>query len=327
MIPTQRVRRVVTALAVPAILLTAAACGSEDSSSSGPLATVSGKAGEQPTIELDEDAGVTETSVEVLSEGDGAQVKQGDMLGMDVIGKTPGGDSDLVNTWMTQDGQSTTSDEPGAPPRPQLVTQAGVESALPEAITEPLIGTPVGSRVKIEGTAGDLLGDTAEAVGLDQSQGLVWVFDINVAIDPTSTAEGEQAPVEEGLPEVVAEGQEPATITIPEGDAPTELREQTLIEGDGAEVLAGHTLFVQYTGVNWDGGEKFDSSWDRDGGASFQIGGGQVISGWDETLVGKHVGDRVLMVLPPDKAYGEAGNASIPGNSTLVFVVDIIGVA
>ncbi|WP_019434995.1 FKBP-type peptidyl-prolyl cis-trans isomerase [Streptomyces sp. AA0539] len=325
MIPTKRARRVVAALAVPAILLTAAACGSDDgSSSSGPLAAVSGKPGEQPTIELDEDAAAGKTSVEVLTEGDGAEVKQGDMLGMDVIGKTTGEQSDLVNTWMTQDGQPTTSDET---PRPQLVTQAGVESALPEAITEPLIGTQVGSRVKVEGTAGELLGETADAVGLDKDQGMVWVFDINVAIDPTSSATGEQAPVEEGMPEVVAEGQEPATITIPDGDAPAELREQTLIEGDGAEVLAGHTLFVQYTGVNWEDGEKFDSSWDRDGGASFQIGAGQVISGWDETLVGKHVGDRVLMVLPPDKAYGEAGNASIPGNSTLVFVVDIIGVA
>ncbi len=146
MIPTKRARRVVAALAVPAILLTAAACGSDDgSSSSGPLAAVSGKPGEQPTIEFDEDAAAGKTSVEVLTEGDGAEVKQGDMLGMDVIGKTTGEQSDLVNTWMTQDGQPTTSDET---PRPQLVTQAGVESALPEAITEPLIGTQVaaGSR-------------------------------------------------------------------------------------------------------------------------------------------------------------------------------------
>ncbi len=60
--------------------------------------------------------------------------------------------------------------------------------------------------------------------------------------------------------------------------------------------------------------------------ADFVIGNGQVIAGWDEGLVGQTVGSQVLLVVPPDKGYGTAGNtdAGIKGTDTLVFVVDIL---
>ena len=56
------------------------------------------------------------------------------------------------------------------------------------------------------------------------------------------------------------------------------------------------------------------------------IGKGSVIAGWDEGLVGQTVGSQVLLVVPPDKGYGAAGNtdAGIKGTDTLVFVVDIL---
>lgn len=59
------------------------------------------------------------------------------------------------------------------------------------------------------------------------------------------------------------------------------------------------------------------------------IGAGQLIPGFDEGLVGQTVGSRVLLVIPPDKGYGTAGNsqAGISGTDTLVFVVDILAAA
>ena len=57
----------------------------------------------------------------------------------------------------------------------------------------------------------------------------------------------------------------------------------------------------------------------------FPGGEAQVIDGWNEGLVGKKVGDQVVLVVPPDKGYGEQGSEpSIPGNATLIFVVDIL---
>ncbi|RKN38178.1 FKBP-type peptidyl-prolyl cis-trans isomerase [Streptomyces hoynatensis] len=331
MIPTKRARRIVAVLAVPAILLPVAACGSDDSGSSdssGPVATVSGKPGEQPDISIDEDASVPEeTKTEVLEQGDGAEVQEGDYLRLDVVGKTVEGGQDLVNTWVDQNGQPTTDTEG---PRSQVIAQAGTESSLPASVTAPIVGTKVGSRVQVVGRASELLGDAAQQVGLSEDDGVVWVFDVIGAagVDPQAAAQGEQAEPEEGMPEVEADGQEPATITIPEGqDPPEELRDQVLIQGDGPEVTGGQALVVQYTGVTWADGTKFDSSWDRDSASAFQIGTGSVVPGWDQGLVGKHVGDRVLLVIPPDMGYGDQEQGSIPANSTLVFVVDIVGAA
>jgi hypothetical protein len=330
MISITRARRTVAVLAaVPALLLTAA-CGSEDGGSSddastqpgGPVATVSGEPGAPPEISVDAEADVSaETVVEVVNEGDGAEIKDGDFLRVDVVSRVMGADMELLNSWNIPEGGT----------QQQFVVQVGTESSLPEAATTPLVGSTVGSRVQVEGQVGDMLGPGAEQAGLAADDGVVWVFDIAGAatVEPQSRAEGEQAPVEEGLPEVVAEGEEPATLTIPEGeDPPQELREQVLIEGDGPEVESGQGLIAQYTGVTWASGEKFDSSWDREVPAGFQIGTGAVVQGWDEGLVGKHVGDRVLLVIPPDLGYGEqeAGDGAVPAGSTLVFVVDIVGV-
>ena len=94
-------------------------------------------------------------------------------------------------------------------------------------------------------------------------------------------------------------------------------------------VTAGQTISVHYTGVVYDGGKQFDSSWDRGQPADFVIGKGQVIAGWDEGLVGQTVGSQVLLVVPPDKGYGADGQpaAGIKGTDTMVFVVDILGAA
>ncbi|GAA3882117.1 FKBP-type peptidyl-prolyl cis-trans isomerase [Streptomyces sedi] len=330
MIPTQRAHRLVAALAVPALFLTAA-CGSEsgdDKGGDGPVATVSGKSGEQPEIEIDEEAAVAdETVVEVLAEGDGAEIAEGDYLRMDVLATTVEQGAELVNTWRTTEGEPSEETEDGA--KPQVIAQANVESSLPQAVTQPLIGQQVGSRVQVEGQAGELLGPAAQQVGLSEDDGVVWVFDIvaSAQVDPAGSVEGEQADSEDGLPAVEI-GDGGPEITIPEGeDPPEELREQLLVEGDGPEVADGQALVVQYTGVTWADGEVFDSSWERESASAFQIGTGSVVAGWDESLVGKKVGDRVLLVLPPDMAYGDQENGGIPAGSTLVFVVDIIGAA
>jgi peptidylprolyl isomerase len=113
-------------------------------------------------------------------------------------------------------------------------------------------------------------------------------------------------------------------ITLPDADPPTELVSEVIVDGDGETVAAGDLLLADYTGVLWDDGEEFDSSWSRGAPAAFGIGTGAVIAGWDSGLVGTSVGDRVLLVIPPELGYGEQGSpGGIPPNATLVFAVDI----
>ena len=116
-------------------------------------------------------------------------------------------------------------------------------------------------------------------------------------------------------------------VTIKEGaQPPEELISRDLVKGNGARIEAGDQVSVRYTGVNWSNGEKFDASWDRGSDPiSFPIGVGQVIPGWDEGVTGMRAGGRRLLIIPPDLGYGAQGQPpAIPGNETLVFVVDAV---
>ena len=115
-------------------------------------------------------------------------------------------------------------------------------------------------------------------------------------------------------------------LTFPETPAPEDLGVEVLLQGSGETVEAGDDLEVNYYGQIWDG-RMFDNSYDRGAPISFPIGVGAVIGGWDDGLVGKLVGSRVLLSIPPHLGYGERGmpQAGIRGTDTLVFVVDIVG--
>ena len=80
--------------------------------------------------------------------------------------------------------------------------------------------------------------------------------------------------------------------------------------------------------MSWKTGNQFDASWDRGDTFKFGLGKGQVIRGWDEGVAGMKVGGRRRITIPPDLAYGARGAGGVIGpNETLVFVVDLIGVA
>ncbi len=93
--------------------------------------------------------------------------------------------------------------------------------------------------------------------------------------------------------------------------------------GDGAEVKSGDKVSVHYIGTLQDGTE-FDNSKKRGQPFEFTVGGGQVIKGWDEGLLGMKVGGQRILVIPPEKAYGAAGVGPIPPNSTLVFAIELL---
>ena len=98
------------------------------------------------------------------------------------------------------------------------------------------------------------------------------------------------------------------------------------MEGSGSSAKKGDEVTVQYVGVGYESGEEFDASW---GGEpfSFQLGGGQVIEGWDEGVEGMKVGGRRQLTIPPDLGYGETGfPPAIGPDETLIFVVDLVAI-
>ncbi|MCA9363117.1 FKBP-type peptidyl-prolyl cis-trans isomerase [Candidatus Kaiserbacteria bacterium] len=95
--------------------------------------------------------------------------------------------------------------------------------------------------------------------------------------------------------------------------------------GAGEEVKSGDTVSVHYIGTLQNGTE-FDNSRKRGEPFQFKIGAGMVIKGWDEGLLGMKVGGQRVLVIPPDKAYGEEGVGPIPPNSTLVFAIELVDI-
>lgn len=318
-------RRMAALLAVPALLFTAA-CGSDDGNNgdaaSGGVAEVKGKVGAKPKISVPKDGEPADkTVVETVVAGKGTAIKDSDFVRLDWTVEKWGDKQELGGTWAAATGDGT--------PRRQSVEQIGKPSQqLPEKVLDAVKGKKPGSRILVQGTAGDLIGESLNtSSGIAAKDVLIWVVDpVGAAtVDVRSEAKGEQVPSEAGLPEVKAESGKAATITIPKGvKAPKKLEEQVLIKGDGPKVEAGQGLIAQYTGVKWEDGKKFDSSWDHGGASAFQIGTGSVVEGWDKGLVGKNVGDRVLLVIPPDLGYGANPSSELAKN-TLVFVVDILG--
>lgn len=117
-------------------------------------------------------------------------------------------------------------------------------------------------------------------------------------------------------------------VTVPEGPAPTELQIIDDTIGTGPEATAGKRVAVHYVGVAHSTGAQFDASYDRGEPISFTLGAHQVISGWDNGLMGMKVGGRRTLIIPPHEGYGDRGAGGVikPGE-TLIFVCDLVAVA
>ncbi|WP_030274219.1 FKBP-type peptidyl-prolyl cis-trans isomerase [Streptomyces sp. NRRL B-24484] len=116
-------------------------------------------------------------------------------------------------------------------------------------------------------------------------------------------------------------------IDFPGGEPPAELQIRDIVVGDGAEAKAGAVVEVHYVGVTFSTGEEFDASWNRGQTFRFPLGAGRVIKGWDQGVQGMKVGGRRELVIPAHLAYGnQSPSPLIPAGSTLIFVVDLLGV-
>ena len=120
----------------------------------------------------------------------------------------------------------------------------------------------------------------------------------------------------------------PTSPTSPSVGLNVEFSTEDLTVGAGPEAMNGDTLSVNYTGWLYDPnaaenkGTQFDS-----GNFSFVLGAGRVIAGWDQGLIGMQVGGRRRIVIPPALGYGANGSPpTIPGDATLLFEVELVGI-
>ena len=97
-------------------------------------------------------------------------------------------------------------------------------------------------------------------------------------------------------------------------------------QGKGPLLVPGDLITVHYTGKLLNG-KIFDQNYDDKHPFTFRVGRGVVIDGWDQIVQLMRPGDRWLVIVPPELAYGRRGSPpKIPGNATLVFDMEIVGI-
>ncbi|SDJ92098.1 FKBP-type peptidyl-prolyl cis-trans isomerase [Streptomyces indicus] len=313
-------RRLPGLVLVPLLLLSTAACGDEkasdsDSSSSTvakgglPEITAGAKFGEKPTLAKGEGKPPKDLKVEVISEGKGDPLKDGDSAKVNYLGQLWDGDKPFDNSFDR--GQ------------PFDVTIGG--GGVIEGWQQALKGQKQGSRLEVSIPPELGYGDQGQG-DIPPGATLVFVMDVVKATSIPKKIEGGKVvdQTDASLPKIGTEtdGKEPE-VTIPsDKDAPTKLVSNYVIEGDGDALKASDTVAVSYVGKLWKDGKTFDSSYKNGQPVTFPLN--QVIPGWSKGLEGKKVGSRVLLVVPPDQGYGDQAQGPIPAKSTLVFAVDIL---
>ncbi len=146
-----------------------------------------------------------------------------------------------------------------------------------------------------------------------------------VAADASASASATAGALPSWAPQIITDDEDRVTgLDFSDIDP---LSDELLVEqvktGDGPAVEAGQSITANYFGQVSDSDEPFDESFSSSPFTA-PIGTGNLIPGWDQGLVGVPVGSRVVMSIPPDLGYGDAGSGPIPGGSTLFFVIDII---
>lgn len=109
------------------------------------------------------------------------------------------------------------------------------------------------------------------------------------------------------------------------GSPPAELTTQDVVVGKGAAAKASDTVSIRYSGTLYDG-TPFDASW-KAGDAPVTYPLAQFVPGFSLGIEGMQPGGRRVMVIPPALGYGAQGNGPVPGDATIVFVVDLVALS
>lgn len=180
-----------------------------------------------------------------------------------------------------------------------------------------------GSRIVGAIPASDLSEAAASNLGIAEDATAVVVMDLQKVY--LAAADGApQFNDRRGMPSVVLAPNGAPGIIVPDTAPPADLAVEMLKKGDGPAVTGDDAIRIHYTGVTWAGREVFDSTWDK--GASTAVTLDGVVEGFAEALEGQTVGSQILAVIPPELGYGDQASGAIPAGSTLVFVIDILGI-
>ncbi|WP_395640839.1 FKBP-type peptidyl-prolyl cis-trans isomerase [Pseudolysinimonas sp.] len=293
-------RPLVLGAASPTPTATAPACAEPGEASDAVV--VYGDLGEAPVITAYGPFSVDRVERTVVVDGTGEPVVRGD----------------LVEVAITILNATSGERAPGTASARVLLSE---EATQPGLLATILCASP-GSRVVGVVPAEDAFGSAGQpelAIGPDDD--LVFVVDV-LALVPQQ-ASGTPVALPEGFPaiDIDVAGDGRPSVVIPESDPPGTLLSATLLEGAGPVVAAGDEFLIQFQAINWRTHDVFDETW-GDAPRSLLT----VLPGVDTAIIGRPVGSRVVVIVPPADGFGATGapSSGIAATDTVVYVVDIL---
>jgi peptidylprolyl isomerase len=265
--------------------------------------TVSNTAfGVEPEVTFETPLKADVTLITTLIKGTGPAAHADGIVGIFYVG------------YNTRDGAKFDSNYGGAP----YVSYA---DGFIEGFTKALDGQTVGSRVLVAITSAEGYASGQADAGILAGDTLIFVLDLvdGQYYEPTGTEE--------------ADGNEYATVRFDNGVPipkarpgvvpPTETIATTLIKGESARPVAATDYVVfDYVEVNYATGAVLSGTY----GVNNVVGQlDSLIPGWQKGLLGRTVGTRVLLVVPPADAYPDGDpSRNLPAGQTLLYIIDIL---
>jgi peptidylprolyl isomerase len=320
------VRRLLALLIASLMLLATAACGGSSDTSTKKSdvdmgdtikgLSVRGAFGKQPEVRVDPAVQVDKPLTQVISAGDGNPVLADKQA--------------MLNIYLAKGSNGkklfSSNDQGGHPMQVQMT-----DDKFFKVIIAGLVDKPQGSRVAIAATVKDVWGAAGvPQLKLTKGQTVLFVIDV-VSVEPTDVAKapsGKKVTPPVTAPVVEESGGKVTGLDFSKSPRkpPTKLQVIPLVEGDGPAAKAGTLVTFNYYGAVWGSKKAFDSSFTKGAPVPFGVGVGSLIPAWDKVIPGLKKGSRVLIIAPPGDAYGARAQTGIPKNSTLTFVVDVLGV-
>jgi peptidylprolyl isomerase len=325
---SRRLRRPTAALCAVLLVPALAACGgddgkADDKESSSASASAEGEL-KEVTFEGDVGKAISptwsstvdtpeKTTVTTLVKGEGDAIAEGD----------------TVSTYLWV-GNGTTkkavySDYDNGAPEPIPNTDQ-----VDDVFRQLFANATYGSRVVAVTSATEVFGESVDEsqTGVSATDSVVIVADLveKQAVSPTPTDDKAHDASPDTQPKVVETKGKPTGLDFAGLDEPgldTPVQRLVLEEGDGAAVKESDTVTVDYLGSTYQADAPFDESYSKGTPLTSPLSG--LIKGWTIGLTGVKVGSRVLLQIPPAFGYGAQGSGeSIPGDSTLWFVIDVV---
>ena len=285
--------------------------GSGDNSSA---VKVSGDQGNEPKVDFPTPLVAKSGELTIAQHGDGAKIFPGQTV------------TYMATQYDAATGEATRST--GYEAENALTSVIGSNLGEGTDILSSLLAcTSVGDRVVVTSDLKSILGESYDPETVPNGdETLVLVFDVIAAY--LGKANGWDQLPQAGFPSVVLAPNGQPGIIVPGDDAPKDLRIATLKAGTGATVKDDDQVVLHYTGMGWETGTVFDSSWTSETGAPVTLSPGEVVNGFARAIVGAKVGSQVIVVIPPGEEFGyPAGSGPVGEGETMIFVIDILGIA